>query len=55
MDYILARKVLKKFESLNVSFVRDEIKGLIAYFEKIFGKSHMQDSKGYLQRIQNLY
>ncbi|MDO4845893.1 MAG: hypothetical protein Q3977_04685 [Oscillospiraceae bacterium] len=55
MDYILARKVLKKFESLNVSFVRDEIKGLIAYFEKVFGKSHMQDSKGYLQRIQNLY
>ncbi len=55
MDYILARKILKKFESLNISFVRDEIKGLIAYFEKVFGKSHMQDSKSYLQRIQNLY
>jgi hypothetical protein len=55
MDYILARKVLKKFESLNVSFVRDEIKGLIEYMEKTFGKSHMQDSISYLQRIQNLY
>ena len=55
LDYIIARKVLKKFESLNVSFVRDEIKGLIEYIEKTFGKSHMEDSKSYLLRIQNLY
>ena len=55
MDYILARKVLKKFESMNVSFVRDEITGLINYIEKIFGKTAMRDSKAYLQRIQNLY
>ena len=55
MDYIIARKVLKKFESLNVSFVRDEIKGLIVYIEKTFGRAGMQDSKEYLQRIQNLY
>lgn len=55
MDYIIARKVLKKFESMNVSFVRDEIKGLIEYMEKTFGKNNMQDSRMYLQRIQNLY
>lgn len=55
MDYIIARKVLKKFESMNVSFVRDEIKGLIVYIEKTFGRTGMQDSKAYLQRIQNLY
>ena len=55
LDYIIARKVLKKFESLNVSFVRDEIKGLIEYIEKTFGKTHMEDSKSYLLRIQNLY
>ncbi len=55
MDYIIARKVLKKFESLNVSFVRDEIKNLIEYMDKLFGKSNMQDSRGYLERIQNLY
>jgi hypothetical protein len=55
MDYIIARKVLKKFESLNVSFVRDEIKGLISYLEKTFGKHAMPDSIAYLQRIQNLY
>lgn len=55
MDYIIARKVLKKFESLNVSFVRDEIKGLIEYIDKTFGQSNMLDSRDYLTRIQNLY
>ena len=55
MDYIIARKVLKKFESMNVSFVRDEITGLIKYIEKTFGAAEMEDSKNYLRRIQNLY
>ena len=55
LDYIVARKVLKKFESQNVTFVRDEIKGLIDYFEKNFGKTAMPDSRSYLERIQNLY
>lgn len=55
MDYIIARKVLKKFESMNVGFVRDEIKNLILYIEKIFGKREMPDSIAYLTRIQNLY
>ncbi|MDD5863370.1 MAG: AAA family ATPase [Firmicutes bacterium] len=55
LDYIIARKVLKKFESLNVVFVRDEIKGLIAYMDKVCGRTAMPDSKAYLTRIQNLY
>ena len=54
-DYIIARKVLKKFESMNVSFVRDEITGLIDYIEKTFGKGRMPDSCAYLERIRNLY
>ncbi|MCI5849378.1 MAG: AAA family ATPase [Lachnoclostridium sp.] len=55
MDYIVARKVLKKFESMNVTFVRDEISGLISYIEKTFGETGMIDSKDYLRRIQNMY
>lgn len=55
MDYIIARKVLKKFESINVNFVRDEITGLIEYIEKLFGAAGMPDSVDYLRRIQNLY
>lgn len=49
MDYIIARKVLKKFESMNISFVRDEITELINYIDKVFGKEHMQDSRAYLK------
>ena len=55
MDYIVARKVLKKLESMNITFVRDEIRSLIEYIEKVFGKSNMPDSKAYLNRIQNLF
>ena len=55
MDYIVARKVLKKLESLNITFVRDEIRSLNEYIEKVFGKSSMADSKAYLNRIQNLF
>ena len=55
MDYIVARKVLKKLESMNITFVRDEIRSLIEYIEKIFGKANMPDSKAYLTRIQNIF
>ena len=55
MDYIVARKVLKKLESMNVTFVRDEIRGLIEYIEKVFGKTNRPDSKAYRTRIQNLF
>ncbi|GEM_PF-21154 len=55
LDYILARKVLKKFESMNISFVRDEIKNLLVYMEKVFGSGELPDSIEYLNRIQNMY
>jgi len=55
MDYIVARKVLKKLESMNITFVRDEIHSLIEYIEKVFGKANMPDSKAYLTRIQNIF
>ena len=55
LDYFIARKMLKKFESLNVAYVRDEIKELIVFLEKTFGKTSFPESKAYLQRIQNLF
>lgn len=45
MDYIIARKVLKKFESMNVTFVRDEITGLINYIDKTFGKQRWKTAR----------
>ncbi|MEG0457482.1 MAG: hypothetical protein RR549_05065, partial [Oscillospiraceae bacterium] len=55
VDYILATKVFRKFESLNLSLIRDEISGLIIYLEKMFGKGNMQESISYLERIQKMY
>lgn len=55
LDYIIARKILKKFESLNVGYVRDEIKELILFVEKTFGKTGLPESKKYLVRLQKMF
>ena len=55
LDYVLKQKVFRKFESLNLSFIRDEIDGLINYMDKMFGKANMQVSKEYLLRLKKLF
>ncbi|MEG2137215.1 MAG: hypothetical protein RRY64_01015 [Oscillospiraceae bacterium] len=55
IDYIIQRKILKKFESLNVAFVRDELRDLIAYIERIFGKNGLPESRKYLKHLQNMF
>lgn len=55
LDFYIARKILKKFESMNVTYVRDEIKDLISFIDKTFGKSNLGECKDYLKRIQNLF
>ena len=54
IDYILATKVFRKFEGLNLSLIRDEIRGLIAYLDNLFGKGNMQECIEYLQRLQKM-
>ena len=54
LDYVLARKVLRKFESLNLSFIRDEIDGLVDYLDFLFGEENMSECKEYLRRLQKL-
>lgn len=55
VDYVLANKILRKFESLNLSFIRDEIDGLVTYLDKNFGKANMNESKAYLLRLKKLF
>ena len=55
IDYILATKVYRKFEGLNLSLIRDEIKGLIMYMDNLFGKGEMKECIAYLQRLQKMY
>jgi 5-methylcytosine-specific restriction endonuclease McrBC GTP-binding regulatory subunit McrB len=52
IDHILATKVFRKFESLNLSLIRDEIKGLINYLNTLFGKNKMESSIEFLERLQ---
>ena len=54
LDYVLAKKVLRKFESLNLSFIRDEVDGLIAYLDELFGEGAMYECIDYLKRLQRL-
>ena len=55
VDYVLATKVFRKFESLNLSLIRDEIRGLIQYLDTLFGKGMMKESISFLQRLQKTY
>ena len=55
VDYVLATKVFRKFESLNLSLIRDEIRGLIAYMDTLFGKGEMKECIVFLQRLQKMY
>ena len=55
VDYMLATKVFRKFESLNLSLIRDEIRPLVSYLDSLFGKGAMKESIAYLQRLQKMY
>ena len=55
LDYLLATKVFRKFEALNTSLIRDEIRGLILFMDNLFGKETMKESINYLQRLQKSY
>lgn len=54
LDYVLCKKVFRKFESLNLSYIRDEIDGLCDYLDELFGSNTMMECKEYLQRLKKL-
>ena len=54
IDYILATKVFRKFEGLNLSLIRDEIRGLLLFMDSLFGKGEMKECAAYLQRLQKM-
>ncbi|MBQ1437360.1 MAG: hypothetical protein IIZ07_05435 [Ruminococcus sp.] len=54
LDYVLARKVFRKFEALNLSYIRDEIDGLCSYLDELFGEENMGESKSYLRMLKKL-
>ncbi|WP_295153383.1 hypothetical protein [uncultured Ruminococcus sp.] len=55
VDYVLATKIFRKFESLNLAMLRDELRELVVYMNKSFGKNKMKESIEYLERLQKLF
>jgi hypothetical protein len=51
LDFIFTNKVLKKFESLNVAFLRDEMKQLEAELDKLYGKGTFPMAHKYLENL----
>jgi hypothetical protein len=54
VDYFIARKILRKFEQLNISYIRDEIDGFVKFLEDTFGKGKMHECVEYLLRLKKL-
>ena len=54
VDYFMAKKVLRKFEALNLALIRDEIDGYIDFLDKSFGKGKMAECIEFLLRLKKM-
>ena len=54
VDYFIAKKILRKFEQLNIAYIRDEIDPYIEFLDKTFGKNKMKECIDYLLRLKKL-
>ncbi|MBE6957935.1 MAG: hypothetical protein E7447_02115 [Ruminococcaceae bacterium] len=52
IDFIIAKKVLRKFESLNLVFMKDELTKFNNYLDKHFGKDKMKICKEYVDLLK---
>lgn len=52
LDYIVTRKILRKFESLNLPFLQDELAELISVLDKIFGKNAFSEAIQYINDLR---
>lgn len=54
VDYYIARKILRKFEQLNLAYIRDEIDPFIEFLDKSFGRENFNECKEYLLRLKKM-
>ena len=54
VDYFIAKKILRKFEQLNISYIRDEIDGFVDFLNKTFGKDKMKECIEYVLRLKKM-
>jgi hypothetical protein len=55
LDYIVARKIFRKFESLNLPFLQTEISELSVLLDRLFGKNSFVECQSYLTTIKKQY
>ncbi len=54
VDYFMAKKVLRKFEALNLALIRDEIDGYVKFLDDNFGKGRMAECIEFLLRLKKM-
>lgn len=52
IDFIVAKKVLRKFESLSLGFMKDELTKFSTYLDRLFGKNTMVICKEYIDYLK---
>ena len=50
-DFIFANKILKKFEALNIAFLKEELKQLDAQLDKLYGKGNFPMSHATIETL----
>lgn len=53
IDYIIARKIIRKFETLNLPFLKKELEDLVIMFDNFFGKDKLKESKTMILKFIN--
>ena len=51
IDFIFTNKILKKFESLNIGFLKNELRELIQQLDKLFGAGSFPMAKAFIDRL----
>lgn len=52
VDYFIAKKIFRKFEQLNIMFIRDELDPFINYLNKEFGKGVMKECIDFIEMLK---
>ena len=54
VDFIVAKKVFRKFESLSLGYMGDELRKFSIYLDKLFGKGKMPVCQEYIERLSKM-
>ena len=54
-DFIFTNKILKKFESLNIAFLKEELEELSVYLDKQYGKGKFAKAQAYISNLLKNY